>query len=109
PGITRTERTPRLLAARAKELGVSPEEAERRDFGPDSSRGNSICRMVDAAEIASVAVFLPSEKAWPVCGELLVANGGAGRWVYHGGRSPKERAPGVSRGGYRFSEKDHAQ
>ena len=30
PGITRTERTPRLLAARAKELGVTPEEAEKR-------------------------------------------------------------------------------
>src|SRR5262249_51166467 len=77
PGITRTERTPRLLAARAKELGVSPEEAERRDFAPDSPRGNSICRMVDAAEIASVAVFLASERAWAVCGELVVANGGA--------------------------------
>ena len=83
PGITRTERTPRLLAARAKELGVAPEEAERRDFAPDSPRGNSICRMVDAAEIASVAVFLASERAWAVCGELVVANGGAGRAVYY--------------------------
>ena len=83
PGITRTERTPRLLAARAKELGVAPEEAERRDFAPDSPRGNSICRMVDAAEIAAVAVFLASERAWAVCGELVVANGGAGRSVYY--------------------------
>src|SRR5205814_10597056 len=39
PGTTRTERTPRLLAARAKELGVTPEEAERRDFAEDSPRG----------------------------------------------------------------------
>jgi NAD(P)-dependent dehydrogenase (short-subunit alcohol dehydrogenase family) len=83
PGITRTERTPRLLAARAKELGVPPEEAERRDFAPDSPRGNSICRMVDAAEIASVAVFLASERACAICGELVVANGGAGRAVYY--------------------------
>jgi NAD(P)-dependent dehydrogenase (short-subunit alcohol dehydrogenase family) len=83
PGITRTERTPRLLAARAKELGVSSEEAERRDFAPDSPRGNAICRMVDAAEVASVAVFLASEKAWAVCGELVVASGGAGRAVYY--------------------------
>ena len=30
PGATRTERTPSLLAARATQLGVSPEEAERR-------------------------------------------------------------------------------
>src|SRR5262249_32973787 len=45
PGTTRTERTPRLLAARATELGTTPEEAERRDFAPDSPRGNAICRM----------------------------------------------------------------
>src|SRR5207253_4567606 len=83
PHATRTDRTPRLLAARAKELGVTPEEAERRDFAEDSPRGNAICRMVDAAEIASVAVFLASERAWAVCGELVVANGGAGRAVYY--------------------------
>ena len=83
PGITRTERTPRLLAARAKELGVSPEEAEQRDFAPDSPRGNAICRMVDAAEIAYVTVFLASEKAWAVSGELVVATGGAGRSVHY--------------------------
>src|ERR1700746_4097415 len=71
PGTTRTERTPSLLAARATQLGVSPEEAERRDFAPDSPRGNAICRMVDASEIAFVTVFLASDKAWAVSGELL--------------------------------------
>ena len=83
PGTTRTERTPRLLAARAKDLGVPPEEAERRDFAPDSPRGNAICRMVDAAEIAHVTVFLASDKSWAVSGELVVATGGAGRSVYY--------------------------
>ena len=83
PGVTRTERTPRLLTARAKELGVSAEEAEARDFAPDSPRGNAICRMVDASEIAYVTVFLASEKAWAVSGELVVATGGAGRSVYY--------------------------
>jgi NAD(P)-dependent dehydrogenase (short-subunit alcohol dehydrogenase family) len=83
PGTTRTERTPRLLTARAKELGVAPEEVEGRDFAPDSPRGNAICRMVDAAEIAYVTVFLASEKSWAVSGELVVATGGAGRSVYH--------------------------
>src|SRR5881628_3189818 len=75
PGTTRTERTPGLLAARAAQLGVTPEEAERRDFAPDSPRGNSICRMADAAEVAFVAVFLASEKAWAVSGELVAAGG----------------------------------
>ena len=83
PGITRTERTPRLLAARAKELGVAPEEIEKSDFEPDSPRGNAICRMVDASEIAYVTAFLASDKAWAISGELIVATGGAGRAVYY--------------------------
>jgi NAD(P)-dependent dehydrogenase (short-subunit alcohol dehydrogenase family) len=83
PGTTRTERTPSLLAARAVQLGVSPEDAERQDFAPDSPRGNAICRMVDASEVAFVAVFLASEKAWAVSGELVAASGGAGRSVYY--------------------------
>jgi NAD(P)-dependent dehydrogenase (short-subunit alcohol dehydrogenase family) len=83
PGTTRTERTPSLLTARAAQLGVTLEEAEQRDFAPDSPRGNAICRMVDAAEIAYLTVFLASDKAWAVSGELVVATGGAGRSVYY--------------------------
>src|SRR5690348_1148896 len=83
PGTTRTERTPSLLAARGAQLGVSPEEAERQDFAPDSPRGNAICRMVDASEVAFVAMFLASEKTWAASGELVVASGGAGRSVYY--------------------------
>jgi NAD(P)-dependent dehydrogenase (short-subunit alcohol dehydrogenase family) len=83
PGITRTERTPKLMAARAAELGVTPEEAERRAYAPDSSRGNAIGRMVDASEVAYVAAFLASDKAWAVNGELVVATGGAGQSVYY--------------------------
>src|SRR6266568_1693782 len=73
PGTTRTERTPSLLAARATQLGVSPAESERRDFAPDSPRGNSIGRLVEASEVAFVTVFLASDKAWAVSGELLAA------------------------------------
>ena len=83
PGTTRTERTPRLLAARATELGITPEEAEKRDFTPDSPRGNAICRMVDASEIAYVTAFLASDRSWAISGELVVATGGAGRSVYY--------------------------
>src|SRR6266542_1855945 len=83
PGVTRTERTPRLLAARAKELGVAPGDVEKRDFADDSPRGNAIGRMVDAAEIAYLTAFLASDKAWAVTGELVVATGGAGRSVYY--------------------------
>jgi len=83
PGITRTERTPRLLAARATELGIAPDDVEKRDFADDSPRGNAIGRMVNAAEIAYLTVFLASDKASAVTGELVVATGGAGRSVYY--------------------------
>ncbi len=83
PGTTRTERTPSLLAQQAKQLGISPEEVEKRNFAPDAPRGNAICRMVDAAEIAYVTAFLASDKAWAISGELVVATGGAGRNVYY--------------------------
>jgi NAD(P)-dependent dehydrogenase (short-subunit alcohol dehydrogenase family) len=83
PGQTRTERTPRLLAARAAELGVTPEEAETRDYAPDSPRGNAIGRIVDASEIAYVTAFLASDRSWAISGELIVATGGAGRSVYY--------------------------
>jgi NAD(P)-dependent dehydrogenase (short-subunit alcohol dehydrogenase family) len=83
PGITRTERTPRLLAARGTELGIDPADVEKADFAHDSPRGNAICRMVDAAEVAYVTAFLASDKAWAISGELIVATGGAGRSVYY--------------------------
>ena len=76
-----------LRCARAaipfKELGISAEDVEKRDFADDSPRGNAIGRMVDAQEVAYVAVFLASEKAWAINGELVVATGGAGRSVYY--------------------------
>ena len=57
PGTTRTERTPSLLAARAAQLGVSPEDAEQQDFAPDSPRGNAICRR---------QVFVDADQPWLV-------------------------------------------
>ena len=36
--------------------------------------------MVDAPEIAFVAVFLASDKAWAVSGELVAATGTGGRY-----------------------------
>jgi NAD(P)-dependent dehydrogenase (short-subunit alcohol dehydrogenase family) len=83
PGTTRTERTPSLLAKQAAELGITPEEVEKRNYAKDAPRGNAIGRMVDASEVAYVAVFLASDKAWAINGELVVATGGAGKSVYY--------------------------
>ena len=83
PGTTRTERTSTLLASRASELGISSEEVEKQDFAPGSPRGNAICRMVDASEIAYLTAFLASDKAWAITGEVIAATGGAGNAVYY--------------------------
>ena len=83
PGTTRTERTPVMLAKQAAEQKTTAEELEKRTFAPDAPRSNAICRMVDASEIAFVAAFLASEKSWAICGELVVATGGAGKSVYY--------------------------
>jgi NAD(P)-dependent dehydrogenase (short-subunit alcohol dehydrogenase family) len=83
PGVTRTERTPRMLAARGKEMGIDAAEVEKGDFAHDSPRGNAIGRMVDASEVAYVTVFLASDKAWAISGELIVASGGSGRSVFY--------------------------
>ena len=83
PGTIRTERTPGLLAARAAQLGISLEELEQRDYAPGSPTGNAIGRMVDASDIAYLAAFLASDKAWAITGEVITAAGGAGNAVYY--------------------------
>lgn len=83
PGTVRTERTPETLAPRAAQLGISLEELEQRDFAPGSPRANAISRMVDASEIAYLAAFLASDKAWAITGEVIAATGGAGNAVYY--------------------------
>ena len=61
----------------------APEEVEKQDFAVDSPRGNAICRMVDAAEVAYMTVFLASDKAWAVTGEVIAATGGTSNMVYY--------------------------
>ena len=83
PGITRTERTPKMLAERAAKAGTTTDEIERQDYAPGAPRSNAIGRMVDAQEIGWLAVFLASEKANAMTGELLSPNGGQGNAVYY--------------------------
>ena len=83
PGITRTERTAGMLLARAERDGLTPEALEAQDYAKGSPRANAIGRMVDASEIANLAVFLCSEKAWAVTGEVIAADGGGSSAVYY--------------------------
>ena len=78
PGLTRTERTAALVEARAKAQGVSAQSVLQQ-----MAEGNSIRRLVDAAEVADVIVFLASPKSVAINGESIAAGGGAPRSIHY--------------------------
>ena len=78
PGLTRTEVTPGVVAARARAEGVAPEEIEARMAG-----ANSVRRFIDAREIAYVVAFLASPKAVAITGDAIAAGGGAGHAIHY--------------------------
>ena len=75
--------TPALLAARAEKSASTAEAVEAADYARDNPRTNAIGRMVDAAEIADLALYLCSDRAWCVTGETIAADGGGGTAVYY--------------------------
>lgn len=83
PGATRTERTAAVMQARAERSGMTAAQVEAADYAADSRRGNSIGRMVDAEEIANIAVFLCSDKSWAINGETIAADGGGSPAVHY--------------------------
>ena len=83
PGATRTERTPGMLDVKSRELGISREEFERRQFAPGSATGNAVGRMIEAEEVGYLAAFLSSDKAAAITGEAIAAGGGVGTAVFY--------------------------
>ncbi len=78
PGLTRTEKTPGVIAARAGASGVTPEEVER-----SMAEANSVRRIIDARDIAYVVAFLASPKAVAINGDAIAAGGGGGRAIHY--------------------------
>ncbi len=78
PGLTWTERMPALMEQRAAEQGVSVEEATAR-----AAQGNSVRRIIDAADIANVVAFLASPKSVAITGDAIAAGGGVGRAIHY--------------------------
>ena len=72
PGLTRTERTAPLIAARAAAEGIDVQAVEAR-----MAAGNSTGRLVDAAEVADVIAFLCSPRSRAINGDAIVVGGGA--------------------------------
>ncbi len=66
PGIVQGARIQRVIAARAKQVGVSPKEMERRYVGRVSLR-----RMVTADDVAAMVAFLLSPEGANVSGQSI--------------------------------------
>ena len=77
PGLTRTEATPGVIARTAAAQGVSETEAESR-LGR-----NSIGRLVDAREVATVVAFLASPLSVAVNGDAIACGGGQPGAIYY--------------------------
>ncbi len=71
PGLTRTEKTAPLVAARATAAGVSEAEIEAR-FAANVAIG----RIVDAAEVADIVAFLASPRSVAINGDAIACGGG---------------------------------
>ena len=73
PGLTRTERTPDVVAARARDAGVDAAEMERR-----MGAGSALGRIIDSEEVADVVAFLASDEASYMTGALVSVDAGYG-------------------------------
>ncbi len=78
PGLTWTERMPGLLSAQAERRGEDVERAKER-----MAEGNSVHRIIDAADIASIVAFLASPRSIAINGDAIAAGGGVGRAIHY--------------------------
>lgn len=78
PGLTRTEATERVVAARAATTGRTPQEIEAA-----MAQGNSTQRIITAAEVAHVVVFLASPLSISINGDAIATGGGVGRSIHY--------------------------
>jgi NAD(P)-dependent dehydrogenase (short-subunit alcohol dehydrogenase family) len=71
PGMTVTERIPRMLADQASARGVSEDEVRR-----GLAATTSVKRLITAEEVADVVTFLASPRSVAVTGDSIGAGGG---------------------------------
>lgn len=70
PGVVKGERMDRVIADRAKALGVSIDEMRE-----DLLRKVSLRRMVDASDVANLSLFLASGLARNISGQIISVDG----------------------------------
>jgi NAD(P)-dependent dehydrogenase (short-subunit alcohol dehydrogenase family) len=72
PGIVEGERVERIVAAKAEQLGVAPEEVLQRMV-----EGVALKTTVTAQDVANVALFLASDAGRHISGQAISVCGGA--------------------------------
>lgn len=78
PGLTRTEKTPDVVARRAATQGVAASEIEKQMAGQ-----NLVGKLIAAEEIAHVVAFLASPKSIAINGDVIAAGGGTRGAIYY--------------------------
>lgn len=77
PGLTRTPALTQRLEERAAEEGTTVEELE------SGMVRNTVNRMIDAADVAAVVVFLASPRSIAITGDAIAAGGGVPGPIYY--------------------------
>lgn len=78
PGLTRTEKTPEVLARLAESRSISEAEAEQQ-----LTSGTLANRMIDAEDIGYVVAILASPRSIAINGDAVAAGGGVPRAIYY--------------------------
>ena len=78
PPFTKTDRYPKRLAARAKQLGASEAEAEASFV-----KQFPIGRLIEPKDIAPIVLFLASPHASAITGQSIAVDGGSTPGIYY--------------------------
>ena len=78
PGLTWTEFMEQQMQRQAEQRGETLEQAKQR-----MAQGNTVQRIIQAEDIASVVAFLASPLSVAITGDSIAAGGGVGRAIHY--------------------------